>query len=76
MENFVEWEDGKGLKTARVISKRDVDTPLINEDEIVFRIDDSVDEFKTTRAHKLVSGLDESQVPPSALKFMLMKLRS
>src|SRR5690606_12432041 len=33
MENFIEWADGMGLKSGRVMSKRNIDTPLITEDE-------------------------------------------
>lgn len=75
MENFVEWEDGKGLKTARILSKRDIDSPLISEDEIVFKIDESIDELKASRAYKLVSGLNEDQIPESVLQFLQLKLR-
>lgn len=76
MENFVEWEDAKGLKTARVISKRDVDTPLINEDEFVFRIDPSIDDIKIGRAAKLIQGIKPDSLPSMALDFVAMKLRS
>jgi len=76
MENFVEWEDGKGLKTARVISKRDVDTPLISEDEIVFKIDPSIDDIKVGRAAKLISGIRDAYLPERAANFISMKLRS
>jgi hypothetical protein len=76
MENFVEWEDGKGLQTARVISKRDVDTPLISEDEIVFRIDPSIDDIKVGRAAKLLQGISSEYLPENAANFISMKLRS
>lgn len=76
MENFVEWEDAKGLKTARVISKRDVDTPLINEDEFVFKIDPALDDIKIGRAAKLIQGINPDHLPAMALDFMAMKLRA
>lgn len=76
MENFVEWEDGKGLQTGRVISKRDVDTPLINEDEFVFRIDPTIDDIKIGRAAKLVAGINPDYMPQASAKFIAMKLRS
>lgn len=76
MENFVEWEDGKGLKTSRVISKRDIETPLINEDEFVFKIDESIDESKVTRAAKLISGINESNLAKEVKDFVQLKLRS
>lgn len=76
MENFVEWEDAKGIKTARVISKRDIDTPLINEDEIVFRVDDGIDDDKISRAAKLVGGISADYLAKDALDFIQLKLRS
>lgn len=76
MENFVEWEDVKGLKTARVISKRDVDTPLINEDEIVFKIDPSLDDHKIQRASQLFEGIEEKHLSKNVLEFIKLKLRS
>lgn len=76
MENFVEWEDGKGLQTGRVISKRDVDTPLISEDEFVFRIDPGLDDMKIGRAAKLVHGVNPDYIPRSTADFISMKLRS
>lgn len=76
MENFVEWEDVKGLKTARVISKRDIDTPLINEDEIVFKIDPALDDKKIERAAQLVSGISEKHLSKNVLAFIKLKLRS
>lgn len=76
MENFVEWEDVVGLKTARVISKRDVDTPLINEDEIVFKIDPALDDHKISRAGDLIKGISEESLPSHVLAFIKMKLRS
>lgn len=76
MENFVEWEDLKGIKTARVISKRDIDTPLINEDEIVFKIDPVLDDKKILKAGELIKGIAESSLSKSAADFIKMKLRS
>lgn len=76
MENFVEWEDIKGLKTARVISKRDIDTPLINEDEIVFKIDPGLDDDKISRALRLINGVAQDHLPADVLEFLRLKLRS
>lgn len=74
MENFIEWQDTKGLQTGRVISKRDIDTPLISEDEFVFRPDDAIDDEKIEKAASLVSKLDSERLPQDALDFLLLKL--
>lgn len=76
MENFVEWEDTKGLKTARVMSKRNINTPLINEDEFLFKIDDDLDDSKIDKAISLTHNLVEGTVPLEMINFMKMKLGS
>lgn len=76
MENFVEWEDGIGIKTARVISKRDRDTPLISEDEFVFQIDPQNDEEKIFKATTLVGHLESEHLTADVIEFLKIKLRS
>jgi len=75
MENFLEWEDGKGLSTGRVMSKRDVDTPLLSEDEFVFKMDHGVDAEKVGAALELTSLLTEKQIPEELQKFFVRKLK-
>lgn len=74
MENFIEWEDTKGLKTGRVISKRDIDTPLISEDEYVFKLDTHLDDSKIENSQKLINNLDANLLPEETLSFIKMKL--
>lgn len=74
MENFIEWEDGSGLKTARVISKRDVDTPLINEDEFVFKFDAAICDDKVENSKILLKNIDPELLSERAYKFISMKL--
>lgn len=74
MESFIEWIDGEGLKTGRVISKRDVDTPLINEDEFVFKVDNHLDDSKIEVAKSLVNRLDASTLDLATYNFLRMKL--
>src|SRR5690606_25774122 len=59
MENFVEWEDGVGLKSGRVMSKRNIDTPLITEDEFVFQMDEALDQDKIDRSMALCEHISE-----------------
>ncbi|MEX0798423.1 MAG: PilZ domain-containing protein [Bacteriovoracaceae bacterium] len=74
MENFIEWKDTKGLKTGRVISKRDIDTPLISEDEFVFKLDETIDDQSIEQARKLVNKIDTDKLSQDTLDFLLMKL--
>ena len=76
MDGFVEWQDGEGLKTARVISKRDIDTPLINEDEFVFKIDNGLDLAKIDLASDLIDKIEARHLSSEVLDFIKIKLRS
>ena len=74
LENFVEWQDGQGLKTGRIMSKRNVDTPLLDEDEMVFRVDEGVDEDKLQRARSLVGKIPVELLTGDAKEFLVRKL--
>nr|MBA2406249.1 PilZ domain-containing protein [Bdellovibrionales bacterium] len=54
LEVFVEWEDGVGLKTGRILSKRNVDSPLLTEDEWVFKMDPDSDSEKLGKVKELI----------------------
>lgn len=74
MENFIEWSDGEGLQTGRIISKRDIDTPLIAEDEIVFKMDTGLDDEKIEIAKKLIADIPADYLTEETLDFVKMKL--
>jgi len=74
LENFVEWEDGVGLKTGRILSKRNVDSPLISEDEWVFHIDHNQDQEKIQRAKELIMALRADQLLEEVRSFVLRQL--
>lgn len=69
---FLEWEDGVGIKTGRTLSKRNVDSPLISEDEWVFKIDADQDPDKINRVKSLTS-LVSSELMPSEVKSFLVR---
>lgn len=76
MENFVEWEDGLGLKSGRVMSKRNIDTPLISEDEFVFDMDSVIDQDKIDRSLALIEHISDGHLSTLAKNFIRLKLRS
>ncbi|MFN8369284.1 MAG: hypothetical protein U0T83_01530 [Bacteriovoracaceae bacterium] len=75
MENFIEWSDGTGVKTGRVVSKRDVDTPLITEDEFLFAIDDSLDQRKVTLASEVLALIPEVNLAANVRDFFIRQLK-
>ena len=74
MEAFVEWEDNIGLKTGRILSKRNVDSPLLTEDEWVFQIDQNLDIEKLDRIKSLVDHITDDLLPGDVRKFLTRQL--
>ncbi len=73
-DRFVEWEDGQGLKSGTVVNKRDMDTPLVSEDEFLFSIDHALDNEKLEFAHSVIAALTTNHLPAEALDFLKLKL--
>jgi hypothetical protein len=74
METFVEWEDGQGLKTGRILSKRNVDSPLLTEDEWVFQIDMNMDISKLDRVKTLINHINDDLLPQEVRTFLVRQL--
>lgn len=74
MDSFVEWEDGKGLRTGNVLNKRDVETPLSGTDEYMFEIDESGDEDKIRFAAQIISNVPENYLPQNVSDFLSRKI--
>lgn len=74
MEHFIEWEEGMGLKSGKVMTQRDLDTPLSLEDEFVFQIDSSVVADKIEMALGVVRKIQEDHLPLEAKEFLIYKL--
>lgn len=74
MDNFLEWEDGVGIRTGKVIQKDDLETPLTSEDEFTFELDDGVDEKKVRFAKDVVDKLPDNYISTESAKFLQLKL--
>jgi len=74
LEIFVEWEDGSGLKTGRILSKRNVDSPLLTEDEWVFQMDQDADVEKLVKVKELIALIPQDQLPAEVQTFMVRQL--
>lgn len=74
LETFVEWEDGQGVKTGRILSKRNVDSPLLTEDEWVFQIDAGLDEQRLQKVRGLIQHISENQLPSEVKTFIARQL--
>ena len=74
MDHFVEWQDGRGLKTGEVLNQRDLDSPLHPEDEFLFQFDESVDQNKVDFAQSVVNHLPQDYLPVDVMDFLQLKL--
>ncbi|MFA6239171.1 MAG: PilZ domain-containing protein [Bacteriovorax sp.] len=74
MEHFIEWEEGIGLRTGRIMTQRDLDTPLSLEDEFVFQIDEGAVQEKIEMALGVVRKINPEHLPLEAREFLVYKL--
>lgn len=74
MDQYIEWADGKGVDSGRILTKRDLETPLFSEDEFLFESDINCDEKKIDLASKVVENLPEEYLTSELVSFMLVKL--
>ncbi len=74
MEHFIEWEEGVGLRTGKIMTQRDLDTPLSLEDEFVFQIDEGVMSDKIELALGVVKKIPDGVLPLEARDFLIYKL--
>ena len=70
----MEWEDGQDLKTGRILSKRNVDSPLLSEDEWVFKMDPDADVEKLNKVKELIGLIPQEQLPTEVKTFMVRQL--
>jgi hypothetical protein len=73
-DQFIEWEDGQGLRSGRVIQKRNMETPLISEDEFLFEMDQHVDLKKLQFGQSVFKGIGPELLPAEVVDFLLLKL--
>lgn len=74
MEHFIEWIEGDGIRTGKIMTQRDLETPLSLEDEFVFQIDDVYSESKVEMALGIVRKISEDNLPKEAREFLIYKL--
>lgn len=73
-EDFVEWEDGPGMRTGKMVSSRSIETPLNEEDQFYFDFDAEVDFRKVHVALDLIRHLPTDLLSQNAVDFLKMKL--
>ncbi len=71
---FIEYEDGKGLKSGQVVNRKNLDTPLVQEDEFLLQMDEVVDKAILSFAQDIVAKLPGEHLPVEARDFLRVKL--
>lgn len=69
-DQYVEWDAEFGLRTGRVLSKRDLETPLISSDEMLFGADSVTHVDKIARAIELINALPPEYLNEMACEYM------
>ena len=72
--HFVEWRDGRGLKTGTLLTQEERDTPLMEQGELTIRLDKSVDHQKVLPVRRILEEVSEDKIQKSAKDFILIKL--
>ncbi len=73
-DHVLEWEDGKGLRTGKILSHQDIDSPLTLEDIFTIELDETVCKEDILFAVDIVSLIPEKYLSISAIEFIKLKL--
>ncbi len=73
LDTIVEWRDGLGLRTGKIVNKRDVETPLHSEDEIFFSFDQEVNSHRYQLAQSLIQAIPEQYQANREYEFLASK---
>lgn len=74
LNQFVEWQEGAGVSSGKVLSKREIETPLITEDELIFSIDHELDRKKLQVMTSIVKALPQNLWGQDQSQFVLRKM--
>jgi hypothetical protein len=72
--SFLEWVDGEGLKTGSLFTRRNLKTPLFDQDEFVFQLDRDIDIQRLNTVRILVEKLDTQLLDQSTKNFIKAKI--
>ena len=73
-KNFIEWVDGVGVKTGIVLTRRDLETSIFDEEEFLFQIDKVKDQAKIKGILPLLEKIPNDFLPSNVIDFLKLKL--
>lgn len=74
MDTFIEYVDGKGLRSGVIPASRDVETPLSSEEEFEFLIDEKLDQEKLNFAKEIIKRIPEDFCTDKTKEFLALKV--
>ncbi len=75
MENFIEWNEGVGLRTGRIINQRNIETPLNFQDELIIENDTEIQADRIHLAKRILSSINPIHINHSDREFLLYKIK-
>ena len=75
-DDFIEWQDGIGMSSGRVVNVRGEETPLYHREEFHFDMDSSFKQSRRVQAYDLINCLQEEMLGEQVKRFLLTKLDS
>jgi hypothetical protein len=73
-KNFIEWVDGSGLKTGVVLTRRNSETSIFDQEEFLFQIDQTPDNSKIEGILPLLEKIPNDFLPSGIISFFKLKL--
>ena len=73
-DHFIEWKDGQGLQTGKLLREQGKETPLNAQDEWVIEIDQVIEREKLSLVCDILQNIPEEKIQKSAKEFILIKL--
>lgn len=72
-DRYFEWEDGQGIRTGQIVNRRNIESPLNQEDEFSIAFDEDVNDNTIDLVGRISEGLPGGLLPDEAVKFILRK---
>jgi len=74
MDKLIEWVDGTGLRTGKVVRNQEVEAPHAYQEELDFHIDQSPCLESLTMAKNILSKISATSLPKEAVDFLTIKM--
>lgn len=74
MGKFTEWVDGEGLRTGSIARRKDLESPLLHEDEFLLEFDHNASSPQLEESRDIISRVNAELLSEEDQKFLCRKL--